>query len=50
MTRPFIFLAMMIPLNPGKKLDVFLRPMIDKLNNLLFIGIETYDIFRKGSF
>jgi hypothetical protein len=36
MTRPFMFLPMMIPgpKNPGKKLDVFLRPLIVELNNL----------------
>ncbi|XP_011004861.1 PREDICTED: uncharacterized protein LOC105111246, partial [Populus euphratica] len=36
MTRPFMFLTMMIPgpKNPGKKLDIFLRPLIDELKNL----------------
>jgi hypothetical protein len=52
MTRPFMFLSMMIPgpTNPGKRLDVFLRPLIDELNNLWFVGVETYDVFRKENF
>jgi len=32
------------PKNPGKKLDVFLRPLIDELKNLWFVGVETYDM------
>jgi hypothetical protein len=49
MTRPFMFLAMMIlgPKNPGKKLDVFLRPLIDELSNLWYVGVETYDVYKK---
>jgi len=52
MTRPFMFLSMIIPglKNPGKKLDVFLRPLIDELNNLWFVGVETYDVYRKETF
>jgi len=52
MTRPFMFLSMMIlgPTNPGKRLDVFLRPLIDELNNLWFVGVETYDVYRKENF
>ena len=51
-TRPFMFLAMVIlgPKNPGKKLDVFLRPLIDELNNLWSVGVETYDVYRKENF
>jgi hypothetical protein len=52
MTRPFMFLSMMIsgPKNLGKKLDVFLRPLIDELNNLWSVGVETYDVYRKEIF
>jgi hypothetical protein len=52
MTRPFMFLSMMIPgpTNPGKRLHVFLRPLIDELNNLWFVGVETYDVYRKENF
>jgi hypothetical protein len=47
-----MFLVMMIPgpKNPGKKLDVFLRPLIDELNNLWFAGVETYNVYRKENF
>jgi hypothetical protein len=52
MTRPFMFLTMMIPRpkNPGKKLDVFLRPLIDELKNFWSVGVETYDAYRKENF
>ena len=52
MTRPFMFLAMMIhgPKNSGKKLDVSLRLLIDELNNLWSIGVETYDVYRNENF
>jgi hypothetical protein len=47
-----MFFEMMIsgPKNPGKKLDVFLRLSIDELNNLWFIGVETYNVYRKENF
>jgi len=32
------------PKNSGKKLDVFLRPLIDELKNLWSVGVETYDV------
>jgi len=38
------------PKNLGKKLDVFLRPLIDELNNLWFVGVETYDVYKKENF
>ena len=38
------------PKNPGKKLDVFRRPLIDELNNLWFAGVETYNVYRKENF
>jgi len=52
MIRPFMFLSMMIPgpKNPWKKLDVFLRLLIDELNNLWSVGVETYDVYRKENF
>jgi hypothetical protein len=52
MTRPFMFLTMMIhgPKNPGKKLDIFLRPLIDELKNLSSVDVETYDVYRKENF
>jgi len=52
MIRPFMFLSMIIPgpKNPWKKLDVLLRPLIDELNNLWSVGVETYDVYRKENF
>jgi len=52
MTRPFMFLSMIIPepKNPGKKLDVFLRPLIVELKKLCLDGVNTYDIYMKGNF
>ena len=52
MTRLFMFLAMMIPgpKNPRKNLGVFLRPLIDELNNLWSVGVETYDVYKKKNF
>jgi len=38
------------PKNPGKKLDVFLRPLIDELKKLRLDGVHTYDIYRKEIF
>ena len=38
------------PKNPGKKLDVFLRPLIDELKKLWLYGVNTYDIYRKENF
>jgi len=47
-----MFLTMMIPgpKNLGKKIDVFLRPLIDELKNLWSVGVETYDVYRKKIF
>jgi hypothetical protein len=47
-----MFLSMMIlgPKNPRKKLDVFLRPLIDELNNVWSVGVETCDVYRKENF
>jgi len=38
------------PKNPGKKLDVFQRPLIVELNNLWSVGVETYNVYRKENF
>ena len=52
MTRPFMFLSMIIPglKNPGKKLDVFLRPLIDELKNLWFFWCWNIWCIQKGKF
>jgi hypothetical protein len=38
------------PKNSGKKLDVFLRPLIDELKKLWLDGVNAYDIYRKENF
>ena len=37
--------------SPGKDMDVFLRPLIDKLNDLWVNGLETHDAaYENGVF
>lgn len=45
MKDPFLFLSLILPgpKNPGKNLDVYLRPLIDELKDLWSIGVDTYD-------
>lgn len=52
MTRPFIFLSLIIPgpKSPGQNLDVFLRPLIDEMKSLWTEGIITFDAFKKQNF
>ncbi|OMO57998.1 Transposon, En/Spm-like protein [Corchorus capsularis] len=52
MKQPYMSLNMIIPgpKNPGKHIDVFLRPLIDELSHLWNVGVETYDAFRKQNF
>ena len=47
-----IFLSLVIPgpRNPGKNLDVYLRPLIDELKMLWNDGVVTYDASRKQNF
>jgi hypothetical protein len=47
-----MFMSMIIlgPKNSGKKLDVFLRPLIDELKKLWLDGVNAYDIYRKENF
>ena len=52
MKDPYLFLTCIIPgpNNPKAKFDVFLQPLIDKLNELWCDGILTYDISTKLNF
>lgn len=52
MEAPYIFLNMVIPgpKSPGKKLDVFLRPLIYELNGLWSEGVQTYDASKQENF
>ncbi|GLT36478.1 hypothetical protein SLA2020_108520 [Shorea laevis] len=47
-----IFLSLIIqgPQNPGKNIDVMLRPLIDELKELWYNGVQTYDSFRHQHF
>ncbi|CAM8901310.1 unnamed protein product [Rhodiola kirilowii] len=52
MNTRFIWLTILIPgpSNPKKRLDIYLRPLIDDLVRLWNVGIDTYDANRKQSF
>ena len=52
MKNPYMFLTMIVPgpKNPGKHLDIFLRPLINELKMLWSNGVDTYDAFRKQNF
>ena len=45
-------MALLIPGldSPGRDIDVYLRPLIDKLKILLEIGVKTYDCVSKEKF
>ena len=52
MKRSSFILSLIIPglKSLSKKIDAFLQPLIDELNELCTVGIETYDISRKENF
>ncbi|XP_072058194.1 uncharacterized protein [Arachis hypogaea] len=52
MRREYIFLSLLIPgpKSPGKRLDVYLRPLIDELKVLWDNGVTTYDAWQKKNF
>ncbi|KAL9666810.1 hypothetical protein QQ045_001152 [Rhodiola kirilowii] len=52
MNTRFIWLTILIPgpSNPKKRLDIYLRPLIDDLVHLWSVGVDTYDANRKQSF
>ncbi|CAM8978510.1 unnamed protein product [Rhodiola kirilowii] len=52
MKTRFIWLTILIPgpSNPKKRLDIYLRPLIDDLVHLWSVGVDTYDANRKQSF
>ncbi|CAM8905895.1 unnamed protein product [Rhodiola kirilowii] len=49
MKTRFIWLTLLIPgpSNPNKRLDIYLRPLIDDLVHLWNVGVDTYDANRK---
>ena len=52
MKDPYLFLTCIIPSlnNPIAKIDIFLKPLIDELNELWCQGALTYDISTKQNF
>ncbi|CAM8879644.1 unnamed protein product [Rhodiola kirilowii] len=52
MQTRFLWLTILIPgpSNPKKRLDIYLRPLIEDLVHLWDVGVETYDSSRKQNF
>ncbi|XP_016168221.1 uncharacterized protein LOC107610730 [Arachis ipaensis] len=52
MRREYIFLSLLIPrpMSPEKRLDVYLRPLINELKVLWDNGVTTYDAWQKKNF
>ncbi|XP_038687502.1 uncharacterized protein LOC119986883 [Tripterygium wilfordii] len=52
MKREFMLLTVIIPgpQNPKSKIDVYLQPLIDELNQLWCEGVTTYDVRAKENF
>ncbi|CAM8979456.1 unnamed protein product [Rhodiola kirilowii] len=52
MKTRFIWLTILIPgpSSPKKRLDIYLRPLIDDLLHLWNVGVDTYDVNRRQSF
>ncbi|XP_068304238.1 uncharacterized protein [Pyrus communis] len=50
--QPNLLLSLLIPgpRSPGKEIDVYMRPLIDELNELWEVGIPTYDACSNQSF
>lgn len=52
MKDPVIFLIGIIlgPKNLKQKIDVYLQPLVEELNELWTVGAHTYDISNKRNF
>ncbi|XP_049358859.1 uncharacterized protein LOC125823536 [Solanum verrucosum] len=52
MKEEFSILSLLIlgPKSPGNNIDVFLQPLIEELNELWSVGVETYDASTKETF
>ncbi|XP_074373648.1 uncharacterized protein LOC141713995 [Apium graveolens] len=52
MKDPYMFMTLLVPRpnDPGKNLNVYLRPLIDELIQLWQCGVETYDAYTKTNF
>ena len=52
MKQAFFMLSLLIPCQnvPGNDIDIYLKPLIDELNELWEVGVETYDASTKQNF
>ena len=52
MKKEYFMMALLIPgpKAPGKEIDVYMKPLIDELNDLWINGLWTYDAYSKSSF
>ena len=52
MKQTFFMLSLLIPgpTAPGNDIDIYLQPLIDELNDLWDVGVETYDASTKQIF
>ncbi|XP_074326065.1 uncharacterized protein LOC141664087 isoform X1 [Apium graveolens] len=52
MKDPYMFMTLLVPgpNDPGRNLNVYLRPLIDELISLWQVGVQTYDASTKNNF
>ncbi|KAJ9544533.1 hypothetical protein OSB04_024240 [Centaurea solstitialis] len=50
MKRKFIMLSLLISGTPSNDIDVFLEPLVDDLQLLFEVGVETYDAYSQENF
>ena len=52
MKQQYLFLTLIIlgPNSPGKKLSVYLRPLIDELKRLWTVGVKSWDVSVQAEF
>ena len=52
MKHAFFMLSLLIlgPTTPGNDIDIYLQPLIDELNDLWDVGVQTYDASTKQNF
>ncbi|XP_074351799.1 uncharacterized protein LOC141690944 [Apium graveolens] len=52
MKDPYMFMTLLVPgpNDPGRNLNVYLRPLIDELISLWQVGVQTYDASTKTNF
>ena len=52
MKPEYFMMSLLIPgpKSPGNDIDVYLRPLVDELNELWSDGVQTYDASTKGQF